>query len=126
MTDITKALGRDIDALAKLRDRQRKAQAAADALKEQVSNESDALLAKLRAAKLESASGKLATASITELDVPTVEDWQLVHAFILKNKSPELLQKRISVEAWRERVAAGQPVPGVKTFRDIKLNLRKR
>lgn len=121
-----KVLGASIDALFKLREKKRAAEAVVKKIEEQLQVESDAMIAKLREAKLESASGKLATASIGTMIVPNVADWTAVHAYVKKTGAFELLHKRISVEAWRERVDAGQPVPGITPFSDTKLGLRKR
>lgn len=121
-----KVLGASIDALFKLREKKRKAEAAVKAIDEQITIESDAMIAKLREAKLESASGKLATASINTLTFPNVKDWPTVHAWVKKTGSFELLHKRISVETWREWLDAGKPIPGIEAASDTKLGLRKR
>jgi len=65
--------------------------------------------------------GGLAT-KIVEV-VPQVDDWDAFYAFVRKQDAFELLQKRITSTAWRERVDAGQEVPGVGTFNRVYLKL---
>lgn len=61
----------------------------------------------------------IATASITEVIVPQVEDWDRYHRFILKNKALHLLDRRPAVVAFRELliVRKGRPIPGVTSFK---------
>ena len=75
-------------------------------------------------AGVESVRTGRATVSIKRSTVPTVEDWNALDAFILKHKSLDLLQRRISITAWRERVEAGKAVPGVKPFERVELAWR--
>jgi len=68
--------------------------------------------------------GLSANVSISETDVPTVKDWDLVYDYIKTNDSFYLLQKRMSAAAFRELLNLGHEVPGVEIFKDRKLNLR--
>ncbi len=68
--------------------------------------------------------GLSANVSISETDVPTVKDWDLVYDYIKTNDSFYLLQKRMSAAAFRELLNLGHEVPGVENFKDRKLNLR--
>lgn len=63
--------------------------------------------------------------SIARTTVPSVADWRLVDAWILKNKAVDLLQRRLSVSAWREYVAAGKVVPSVVEETVVKLHYTK-
>lgn len=65
-----------------------------------------------------------ATVSVKRTTVPTVEDWPALDAYILKHKALDLLQRRVTVGAWRERVEAGKVVPGVVAFEKVDLNWR--
>jgi hypothetical protein len=71
----------------------------------------------LRAAR---GDGGVGVTLVTTL-VPSVEDWEKFIAHVLKSKSVELLTRRVSTEAWRERLDAGQLVPGVKGFPRVTL-----
>jgi hypothetical protein len=79
----------------------------------------------LKEAGLEKASGKLATAGITKDDIPVIQDWELVHAYIKENDRFDLLQKRIGVVAWRDLFKDGILVPGTEAAVDFDLSLTK-
>jgi hypothetical protein len=72
------------------------------------------------------ASGLVATASpYTDLQ-PQVEDWALVHKYVSDNDAFHLLQRRLSVEPWRELITeSGILVPGTVIFENEKLSITK-
>lgn len=76
-------------------------------------------------AGLEKASGGLATAGILRSDIPIITDWDQVYAYIRENNAFELLQKRIGVQAWRERYVDGKLIPGTEAAVDTDLSLTK-
>lgn len=115
--------GAAIDALHKLRSKRKQLQAQAEALKEEETKIEDAIFAKFKNADLEGARGKLAQASISRSDVPTVDDWDAFAKHVLKTGELDLLQRRVAVEAWRERLAAKVAVPGVAVFTKVRLHL---
>lgn len=51
--------------------------------------------------------------SIKRDTVPKVDDWPKTYDYIREHDAFELLQRRLSVTAWRERAEAGEDVPGV-------------
>lgn len=76
---------------------------------------------------IEKVTGKLATVTIARLDVPQVEDWKKAERFILRNKALYLYERRISGKAFRELIAergSKKPIPGIKVFEKVSLNLR--
>lgn len=75
--------------------------------------------------ELRGAKGTVASASIKEENVPTMEDWEAFRAWVVKTKSWDLLQKRLSSTAVRERWNAGKEVPGVGVFHKMSLSLTK-
>ena len=117
-------MGKLIDKLAKVRERVRTLRSKLEALEDSYRELEDQVLHALTDAKLEKASGALATASISKTVVPTAKDWQEVEEFILKNKALDLLQRRLSDKAWRLRYEEGILVPGTEPYTVIKLNLR--
>ncbi len=84
------------------------------------------ILNNFTAAEIGGASGKLATAERKTIAVPAVKDWDAFYRYIAKNRAFELLHRRVSTTAWAERVDAGVKIPGVDTFRVIKLSVRKK
>ncbi|MAD26322.1 MAG: hypothetical protein CMO44_19355 [Verrucomicrobiales bacterium] len=93
-------------------------------LKEQQEEVDYQLMQKLEADGLSKFSNDQATISISEQIVPQVEDWDALHAHILKTGEFELMQRRPAVKAYRELREAGVEVPGVIDFAKRGLNVR--
>lgn len=68
-------------------------------------------------------AGKVARAQIIGKTTPRVDDWDAFYKYLLKVKRPELLQKRVSVEAIVELWTDKKVVPGVIEFgyKDVSL-----
>ena len=64
------------------------------------------------------------TISLKNEIVPTVENWDLLQEHIAETKQFELMHKRVSATAYREAVAAGMDVPGVKSTELTRTNYR--
>ena len=64
------------------------------------------------------------TISLKNEIVPTVEDWDLLQEHVAKTKQFELMHKRVSATAYREAVAAGMEIPGVKSTELTRINYR--
>ena len=67
----------------------------------------------------------VATAAITRTTVAQVTDWDEVYKYVKKTGEFDLLQKRMSDVAYRERLDAGKPVPGTEPFIVVNLSLTK-
>tara|TARA_R110000787_G_scaffold267478_1_gene373840 strand:+ start:1309 stop:1668 length:360 start_codon:yes stop_codon:yes gene_type:complete len=69
-------------------------------------------------------SAKLGTMSLTEQEIPIVEDWDALYKQMLEEKSFDMLQRRVSVTAWRDRLEEGDTVAGVSsmTKRTLRIN----
>ena len=61
-------------------------------------------------------AGLAARVQILPNYVPTVRDWDALYAYVKKNNAFDLLQRRLSKEAVRERLDARKQVPGVEMF----------
>lgn len=97
-------------------------------IKEMKSNEEDlrmAILEMLDTAGLAKASGHAATASIRSSLVPHVEDWDSVYDYVTDTGRFDLLQKRLSVVAWRDLNESGELVPGTVAITDTDISLTK-
>tara|TARA_R110002074_G_scaffold64529_2_gene154060 strand:- start:858 stop:1232 length:375 start_codon:yes stop_codon:yes gene_type:complete len=95
-----------------------------NSLKEDFKELSNQIIVKMDDQGAKRIGGLSANVSISETDVPTVKDWDLVYDYIKTNDSFYLLQKRMSAAAFRELLNLGHEVPGVEIFKDRKLNLR--
>lgn len=121
-------LAQDIDKAFQLRDEYRALQQTADAAKARLNEAEGHVLARMRQEGLEKAAGTLGTVSVSASEEPTVEPdgWPKVWTWIHKNKAYELLQKRISAPAWRDRKDAGITIPGTVAFVNVRLNMRSK
>ena len=75
-------------------------------------------------ANVESVRTGTATVSVRRSSVPQVADWGALDNYIRKTGALDLLQRRVSVSAWRERLEAGKAVPGVDAFERVELAWR--
>ena len=83
------------------------------------------LLEALDTTGINHARGAHASATITQAELPNVEDWQAFHQFLIEEAMPELLQKRLSTGACSELKATGTPIPGLTWFTKRSISLKK-
>jgi len=105
---IPKTLGACADQPHKLRAQRYELQHQVKAIEEQ-----ERAIDKLPVSDASGISGKLATASVVAHEVPTADDWEKITAYVKKTGAFELLQKRLSPPAIRERWESGEVVPGI-------------
>lgn len=120
------SIGEEIDRLFDLREDVRKWQDKIDETKKVIAAREDALVERLDEEGMAKAVGRRASVSITETIVPQVENWDEFYAFIHRNKSYHLLERRASAGAYRELLATRgrKGVPGVIPYTKRKLSLR--
>lgn len=73
---------------------------------------------------IESLRGRQAVAALSRYMVPSAKNWDQVWAHIKKTGDFDLLQKRISTTAWRERYNAGKPVPGIEPVQVVDITVK--
>jgi hypothetical protein len=120
---IPKTLGGCIDLYYELQKKRDAYFAAAEPLTADINKLNAHLLKKFGAAKLRGARGARANCTVVEQLVPNVLDWQKIYKFVAKHDAFELLQKRLSSVAWRERREAGVTVPGTEAFNAVSLRI---
>lgn len=121
-----KTLGACIDALYKLRAQRLEIEKRAGEVKARETELEAHLIERCGKSELDGARGKVAVVAVSQSSVPTVKDWDAFYAHVHRTKSFDLLQKRVSTSAYRERMDAHEAVPGVESFVVTKLSLRKR
>jgi len=84
------------------------------------------IITKLRDIKLDGGRGAAASASITEKVEPTPKDWPTIWAYIAEHDAFDMLAKKLSGKAIKERWDQGEEVPGIERFTKIDLSLKKR
>lgn len=124
---IPATVGAAIDLLYATREARRRLDAEAKTLREKETAIEDAIFYRFAKQDLDGGRGKLAQASISRLDVPTLEDDVKFFAHLKKHPEDlDLLQRRLSSEAVRARWAEKKVVPGVGVFTRVSLSLSKR
>lgn len=122
---IPKTLGACADRLYALKALKSAAQKAVDALAEEESAIKNHLIENLPKSEASGVAGKVARAMIITQNVPQVKDWDAFYEHVRKTKSFDLLQRRVSDAAVKERWENGKKVPGVETFTVVKVSLNK-
>jgi hypothetical protein len=121
----TKDLGPAIDALYALREARLDLERKAKDMKSQELEMRGAILECLDESGLSKASGLMATAGKKITIVPLVTDWDQVFGYIKQNDRFDLVQKRISVLAWRATLDEGGLIPGTEPVEEQDISLTK-
>lgn len=116
-------IGATIDLLWSLREERKAAEAVAAEIKEKESAVEAHLMNNFDKSGLDGAKGKFGLATLKHSTVADVTDWPTFYAYIQKNKAWDLLQKRPSITAIRERWNANKDIPGVKPKEIVTLSL---
>lgn len=70
-------------------------------------------------------AGKLARVTVVTKQVPQVKDWDAFYKYVKKTGSFDLMQKRLTDAAIKERWEAGKEVPGVEHFNAVSVSINK-
>ena len=110
--------------VAKIRGEIKTVQAEEKSLKSQQRELESQISIRMQEQGLDKISNDVCTISLKNEIVPTVEDCDQLHEHITDTGQFELLQKRVSATAYRELIAAGMDVPGVKSTELTRINFR--
>ena len=102
-----------------------KANREAELYKERESELKVALLAYFKKSKGRVVGGKVARVTLETEQVAMLEDDVKFYAFVKKTGAFDLLQRRLSADAVKQRFEAGKPVPGVKMQGVAKFSVEK-
>lgn len=80
----------------------------------------------LDSVSLEAGRGQTATASIQYSTEPTAKDWSAIYAYIRDNDAFDMLQRRLSSTAVKDRWDSGIIIPGIEKFDTWDLSVTKR
>lgn len=116
-------IGTAIDKFHTVRERKRALEATIAELKRELQELNDQVIVLLDKEDITASRGRKATASISEVIVPSVEDWDDFYRFIHRRKYYHLLERRPSVTGCRELFETKGKIPGVVPFKKRKLNV---
>lgn len=122
---IPKALGAAADLLYDIRQQRLEAQRVVDALQAQETEVKEHIINTLPKSQAEGVTGKKCRVTIVTKPVPQVQDWDAFYAYVKKHGAFDLLQRRLTETAVRERWEANQKVPGVVEFKAVTLSVNK-
>lgn len=122
---VPKKVGAAIDLLYKVRAERKALQAKMEAEKAQETLIEEKILSMFGKQDLEGARGRAAQCSVSRKDSPTIEDFDALWDYARKKNLPELLHRRVSSDAVRERWKNGETIPGVGVFTKVSLSLTK-
>ncbi len=122
---LPKSLAGCADRLYTIRQERYKIQKTVDAIKEEESALTEHLINSLPKSDATGVAGKIARATVESKRVPQATNWDQVWAYIKKNNAWELVQRRLSNEAVKERWDAGKKIPGVEVFNAVTVSLNK-
>lgn len=71
------------------------------------------------------AAGRVARVSVVTKEVPTVGNWEKFYEHIYQTRSFDLLQRRVSDAAVKERWENNEQIPGVEVFNSVNVSLNK-
>lgn len=125
---IPKTLGACADALHDAKEERLALEKQVEALRKFEAELTEHIIRHLPKSDARGIAGKKVRVTIRKKTVPTVRDWDKLHAYILKNAKKgafALLQKRVSATAIQEVWDAGKEVPGVEPFEAVTLSVNK-
>lgn len=129
MTETTfkppKSLGACADRLYELRQQRLAVQKEVDKLAAEEAALREHIINTLPKSEASGIAGKLARVTVVTKQVPQVKDWDAFYKFVKKTGSFDLLQRRLTDQAIKERWEAGKEVPGVEHFNAVSISLNK-
>jgi hypothetical protein len=114
-----------IENYAVLRDRRLEAQREVDNIAKLEGRAKDELIAAMQESGLTHAGGKDHKVSLKMVDKPVAGDWALIYDYIQENQAFDLLQRRLTEKAIKDRWEDGLSIPGVVRFPVEKLTVSK-
>ena len=120
-----KALGTCADKLYEIRQQRLAAQKVVEKLTEQETALKEHIIQTLPKSESSGITGKVARVTIVKKIIPQVADWDKLYKHISRTKSFELLQRRVSDTAVKERWENGKQVPGVDHFTIVTVGINK-
>jgi hypothetical protein len=120
-----KTLALCADELYKTREARLAAQKAVDALQEKESAIKEHLINNLPKSDASGVAGKLARVTIVTKVIAQVKDWDVFYKYVKKTGAFDLMQRRLTDTAVKERWDNGKEVPGVEPFNAVTVSINK-
>lgn len=119
------SLGDMIEALAELRDRKRDLSEQFKEIDRQYRELEARILDRLDQENAQFSGSSRHRATVSEVTVPSVTDWDAFYEYVKNNDALYLFEKRVASAPWRELVESGEQVPGTEPYTRRSISLRK-
>lgn len=120
-----KALGSCADKLFELRNKRLEQQKLVDAIEAEEKALKEHIIQNLPKSEASGVAGKKARVTVVMKEVPQVKDWDAFYKYVAKTKSFDLMQRRLTDAAVKERWEAGKQIPGVEVFKAVTISMNK-
>jgi len=120
-----KTIGACADLLYKLRDEKAAAKKVVDAIEADEKMVKEYIIQTLPKSNAEGVTGKVANVAVVRKEVPQVKDWDKFYAHVKRTNAWDLMQRRLSDSAVKERWEAGKKIPGVEVFTAVSVSCTK-
>lgn len=120
-----KAMGACADKLFELRNKRLAMQKEADAVAAEETALKNHIIKNLPKSEASGVAGKLARVTVVTKEIPQVKDWDAFYKYVKKTSSFDLMQKRITDSAIKERWEDGKEIPGVEHFNVVSVSINK-
>lgn len=120
-----KTLALCADELYKTHELRLTAQKAVDALQAKESAIKEHLINNLPKSDASGVAGKLARVTIVTKVIAQVKDWDVFFKYVKKTGAFDLMQRRLTDTAIKERWDNGKEVPGVEPFNAVTVSINK-
>ncbi len=120
-----KALGACADKLFELRNKRLAEQKKVDEIAAEETALKNHIIENLPKSEASGVAGKLARVTVVTKQVPQVKDWDAFYKYVKKTGSFDLMQKRLTDAAIKERWEAGKEIPGVEHFNAVSVSINK-
>lgn len=123
--EFPEAIGACADKLYELRNKRLEMQKAVDAVASEESALKNYIIDHLPKSEASGVAGRLARVTVVTKEVPQVKDWEAFYKYVKRHSAFELMQRRLSDAAVKERWESGKKVPGVESFNVVSVSINK-
>lgn len=120
-----KAMGACADKLFELRNKRLAVQKEVDAVAAEETALKNHIIENLPKSEASGVAGKLARVTVVTKQIPQVKDWDAFYKHVKKTGDFDLMQRRLTDAAIKERWEAGKEVPGVEHFNAVSVSINK-
>lgn len=120
-----KTLGACADRMYQLRQKRLEMQKEVDKVAAEEAALKEHIINTLPKSEASGVAGKLARVAVVTKQVPQVKDWDAFYKYVKRTGQFDLLQRRLSEVAIKERWDAGKEVPGVEHFTVVTVSINK-